>query len=133
MSARNPRRGYTVALAALIFLALTGTVKSHDDEHHEYDSWYESLKIPGSNTSCCGTADAYGCDDVFTRDGKNYCRITDDRLINRRPPLPLGTEFEIPDGRMMQGKETNGNPTGHNIIFLGSGGNVYCFILSGGI
>jgi hypothetical protein len=145
MSPRNPRRSDTAfTIGSIIFIIillalhiLTATVKpvhAHDDEHHEFDAWYQSLTQPDHpGVSCCGVADAYGCDDIFTRDGKNYCRITDDRLLNRRPPLPLGTEIEIPDNKMMQWKATNGNPTGHSIVFLSSGGAVYCFVLGGGI
>lgn len=46
--------------------------------------WYEHLMQPDQPTaSCCGEADAYWCDDYYARDGKAFCRITDDRPTNR--------------------------------------------------
>jgi hypothetical protein len=123
-----------IAILLCAVFAFMTRAKAHDDEHHEFDEWYESLKQPDNpGVSCCGVADAYGCDDVFTQDGKNFCRITDDRLLNRRPPLPLGTVIEIPDNKLMVGAQTKGNPTGHSIVFLSSGGMVYCFVMAGGV
>lgn len=104
---------------------------AHDPEHHELDQWYGSLMQPDNPTaSCCGVADAYWCDDYFARDGKAYCRITDDREVAGRPPVPVGTEIEIPERKL---KWDRGNPTGHSIVFLSSGGMVFCFVQSGGV
>ena len=99
---------------------------------------------------CCGEADAYWCDDYYVRDGHTFCKITDDRPDEplKRPHVPVGTEIAIPDYRM---KHSDGNPTGHTIVFLKplervtfydpdifpSFGNndylVYCFVLNGGV
>lgn len=104
---------------------------AHDPAHHELDQWYAGLMQPDNPTaSCCGKADAYWCDDYFARDGKAYCRITDDREVAGRPPVPVGTEIEIPERKL---KWDRGNPTGHSIVFLSSGGMVFCFVQSGGV
>ena len=97
--------------------------------------WFQNLKQPDSPvSSCCGEADGYWCEQLHTRDGKNYCNITDDRVIPGRTPAPLGLEIEIPTNKMMDGHQSNGNPIGHSIVFLSSGlSYVYCFILDSGI
>jgi hypothetical protein len=81
-------------------------------------------------SSCCGKADAYYCDDYYARDGKAYCKITDDRVVQGRPPIPVGTEIEIPDYKL---KWDRGNPTGHAVVFLSAAGLVYCFVQNGGV
>ena len=109
---------------------------AHDMDHPEQNAWYESLKQPDNPTaSCCGIADGYWCDGIHTRDGINYCTITDDRVIPNRTPRPLGMEIEIPDRKMMDGSKTRGNPTGHSVVFLSSGEIpvVYCFVMDSGI
>jgi hypothetical protein len=112
-------------------LLLSPPVPAHDMDHPEFDSWYAELRMPDNPTvSCCGKADAYWCDDVHTKGGKNFCTITDDRVIPGRTPFPVGTEIEIPDYKL---KWDRGNPTGHAVVFLSSGGLVYCFVQSGGV
>lgn len=121
-------------LALIILLFNIKVSPAHDDEHHEFDAWYESLKMPDSPTvSCCGVADAYWCSFPYTRDDKNYCKIEDDRIIMHRTQFPVGMEIEIPDRKMMEGLKTNGNPTGHSVVFLSSGGAVFCFVMGSGI
>lgn len=127
-------RWLTVAAAffvALIILFLyTIPVRAHDD-NHDHDQWYGSLMQPDNpSVSCCGLADAYWCDDYYARDGKAYCRVTDDRVLPGRPPIPSGTEVEIPDRKL---KFDRGNPTGHAVVFLSSGGAVFCFVQGGGV
>lgn len=117
-------------VAAWTYLASIRPAHAHDDDH-AHDEWYMSLKQPDNPTaSCCGLADAYWCDDYYARDGKAYCKITDDRVIPRRPPIPVGTEIEIPEWKL---KHDSGNPTGHAVVFLSSGGAVYCFVQGGGV
>lgn len=97
--------------------------------------WFRTLMMPDApNTSCCGEADGYWCDGIRVTDSKTFCIITDDRdnVELHRTPVPLGTEIEIPDRKLMDGKKTRGNPTGHSIVFLSSSGIVYCFIMNGG-
>src|ERR1035437_10223700 len=93
--------------------------------------WYRNLKQPDNPAmSCCGESDAYWCDDIHVRDGKTFCRITDDRADEPRgrPHRDIGDEFEIPDNKL---KWDSGNPDGHAILFLSTptaGGYVYCFV-----
>lgn len=95
--------------------------------------WFQTLMMPDAPaTSCCGEADAYWCDDVHVRQGRTYCRITDDRADGPRgrPHRDVGTEVEIPDFKL---KWDRGNPTGHAIVFLSKSGYVYCFVQAMGI
>lgn len=128
--------GILLGIVMGALLGSTRSARSHDMEHPEFDEWYAQLKQPDNpSMSCCGTADGYWCDNVHTRDGKNYCYISDDRIIMHRTPRPVGMEIEIPDRKMMDGNKSRGNPTGHSVIFLTSGEEpaVYCFILDSGI
>ncbi len=118
------------ALIAYMFMVPFPHAWGHDDDH-SHDEWYAGLMQPDNpSASCCGVADAYWCDDYYARDGKAYCKITDDRVIPRRPPIPSGTEIEIPEWKL---KHDRGNPTGHAVVFLSSGGAVYCFVQGGGV
>lgn len=117
-------------VALWVFLASLRPAFAHDRDS-SHDGWYASLMQPDNPTaSCCGIADAYWCDDISVKDGKTFCAITDDQEIPGRPKLPLGTKVEIPDRKL---KFDRGNPTGHAIVFLSSGGAVYCFVQAGGV
>lgn len=106
-----------------------------DDVDPALKQWYENLKQPDAPTaSCCGVADAYWCDHVHTKTDylgnvTNWCTIDDPRMIMSRTPIPVGTEIQIPDEKMMDGHKSQGNPTGHSIVFLSTAMYVYCFIL----
>ena len=115
----------------------------------EISQWYRTLMQPDNpSMSCCGEADAWWCDDISVKDGHVFCAITDDRedAPRRRPHIDVGTKFEIPPHKMKWGPNdaqprkdwTTGqpvplNPTGHAIIFLSTGGFVYCFVPAGGV
>lgn len=121
---------YALAIAVVLVVA-TAYAFAHDHDHPELDQWYAGLMQPDNPTvSCCGKTDAYWCDDYYARDGKAYCRITDDRVVAGRPPVPVGTEIEIPNHKL---KFDRGNPTGHHIVFLSSTGFVFCFVQGGGV
>lgn len=103
--------------------------------------WYRNLKQPDApEASCCGEADAYWCDDYYSKldsEGKShaYCKITDDRedAPRSRPHIDIGTEIEIPPHKLKWDKS---NPTGHAIVFLGGGilaHYVFCFVQNGGV
>lgn len=94
--------------------------------------WYRTLMQPDNpGASCCGEADAYHADDIHVRDGRVYATITDRRDDGplRRQHIPPGTVIEIPPHKL---KWDSGNPTGHNIVFIG-GGSVLCFVQNGGV
>lgn len=117
---------YALVIAVALVVFLTVRAFAHDHSHPELDEWYASLMQPDNPTaSCCGKADAYWCDDYYARDGRAYCRITDDRTVAGRPPVPVGTEIEIPERKL---KWDRGNPTGHSVVLLSSGGSVFCFV-----
>jgi hypothetical protein len=126
--------GVILGVLAALFV---GGVKARDLGQWEngdpaVKEWYQSLMQPDNpSASCCGEADAYWCDGLHVRDGKTFCTITDDRPNEplRRTPVALGTEILIPDHKL---KYDRGNPTGHAIVFLSSGGLVYCFVNGSG-
>ncbi len=119
---------------AILFVVVAASAHDHDQSH---DAWYKSLKQPDSPLSCCGKADAYWCDDYYARDGRAYCKITDDQddAPLMRPHVPIGTEIEIPQHKLKweQGGEPIGNPTGHAIVFLSMHRDVYCYVQATGI
>jgi hypothetical protein len=126
-----------IALGLLAGLTL-GNVKARDAGQWENGDpkvreWYKSLMQPDvPAASCCGEADAYWCDDISVRDGKTYCKITDDRpdAPLGRPHRAMGEEFEIPPNKL---KWDKGNPTGHTVVFLRVDGGVWCFVQAGGV
>jgi len=82
--------------------------------------------------SCCGEADAYWADS-FEADGERYVAIiTDERPDGPlgRPHRELGEKILIPNSKI---KWDDGNPTGHGIIFIGAGGQVFCYVPPGGV
>ena len=75
--------------------------------------------------SCCGEADAYWADSFEVDEGRYVSIITDER-----PDGPLGRMHREVDKQVLvpnsKIKWDDGNPTGHGIIFMGTGGKVYC-------
>jgi len=128
--------GYVV-VAALVVALFSVNVHARDlgqwkNSDPEVSEWYRTLMMPDIPTSsCCGEADAYWCDIIHVKDGATFCTITDDRddVPLMRPHVDIGTEIEIPDHKL---KFDRGNPTGHQIVFMSSGGTVYCFVQSSG-
>jgi hypothetical protein len=123
----------SVVLIGVFLLSLTVLSLAHDDDHHELDQWYAELRQPDYPAAgCCGKADAYWCDNYYARDGKAYCKITDDRddAPLKRPHIDVGTEILIPPHKL---KFDRGNPTGHAVIFLTPMLHVLCFVQGSGI
>ena len=92
----------------------------------EVSQWYRSLKMPDlPNASCCGEADSYWCIEKSKGD-QVLCVIDDDRdnIALRRTPVANGTIIEIPPHKINK----DPNLAGHAIVFLSSGGAVYCFV-----
>ena len=126
-----------VATTGIVFGLLAGltlgNVKARDigqwqNSDPDIRKWYKSLMQPDVPTlSCCGEADAYYCDDIFVKDKKAYCRITDDRPDEPlgRPHREIGEVYEIPPNKL---KYDRSNPTGHSIIFLSTSGYTWCFV-----
>lgn len=102
-----------------------------DNADPEIVQWYRAQMMPDlPAVSCCGEADAYWADDVYFKDGHTYARITDDRddAALNRSHRDRSEPHLIPDYKVKRGS----NPTGHNVIFLGGGDQVYCFIFGTG-
>jgi len=103
----------------------------HDPEWDNHPphvrKWFQSLMQPDQpQMSCCGEADAYEAD-LFERDGSNWVAIITGQgpgVVNK-PRIPEGTRISVPNSKM---KWDRGNPTGHGIIFIGSRGEVYCYV-----
>lgn len=114
-------------LATTIATAREGGDWSNVDP--EVREWIKSLHRPdigdGKSASCCGEGDAYFADlGVAGDDGQNYAVITD----NRGNPLPVGTKLLIRAGSI---QNTEGNPSGHVVVFASEGGHVFCFVPNG--
>ena len=134
--------------AIVVFLSLLQPVHARDsgqwgNEDKALREWYQGLMQPDVPTaSCCGTSDAYWCDDIHTRkepkkNGEGLvdvtvCKITDDRddIPRGRHHIPMGTEIVIPNNKL---KWDSGNPTGHAIVFVNSNNYVFCFVQGGGV
>ena len=87
--------------------------------------WFQSLMQPDNPTmSCCGEADAFEAD-TFEIDGDHYVAV----ITDGKGVLPPGTRIPVPNEKM---KWDRGNPTGHGIIFIGSSGQIYCYVTPGG-
>jgi hypothetical protein len=107
------------------------------DQPPEVRAWFKSLKVPGTNQSCCGEADAYQADS-YEVEGDHYVAIVTDGSgdpSHGRPDIPTGTRVPVPNDRMVW---TQGNPTGHGIVFLRrdddqDGLYAICYIVPGGV
>ena|ERR1700744_2261179 len=141
---------------AFFLLLIASPAIAHDEgqwdqtgEQAKITEWYRALMRPDApNSSCCGEADAYWCDDIHViKDPQDQnktlttCAITDDRPDEprRRPHIDVGTVIIIPDEKL---KWDRSNPTGHSIVFLAQGGYlssiggqryVFCFVQGTGI
>jgi hypothetical protein len=88
--------------------------------------WFQGLRQPDNpRVSCCGEADAYEAD-LFEIDEDRYVAI----ITDGKGEIPNGTKIPVPNHKM---KWDEGNPTGHGIIFIGSQGQVFCYIAPGGV
>jgi hypothetical protein len=88
--------------------------------------WFQSLMQPDHpRMSCCGEADAYEAD-TFEIDGDHYVAV----ITDGKGVLPPGMRIDIPNQKM---KWDEGNPTGHGIVFIGTKGEVYCYVTPGGV
>ena len=127
---------FVLSIITIIFLFPIKSAPAHDHDHPDHNQWYSELRQPDNpHIPCCGEKDAYWCDEYFAKDGKAFCRVTDDRVIEGRPPVPVGTVIHITTHKLkweQNGKPT-GNPTGHSVVFLSSGGAVFCFVQAGGV
>jgi hypothetical protein len=114
-----------------LLLLLSGTALARDngqwaDSPIAVRQWFQSLMQPDNPyMSCCGEADAFEADN-FEVEGDHYVAI----ITNGKGVIPSGTRIAVPNQKM---KWDRGNPTGHGIIFIGSQGQVYCYVTPGGV
>ena len=88
--------------------------------------WFQSLMQPDNPAvSCCGEADAFEAD-TFEVEGDHYVAI----ITDGKGVLANGTRIPVPNEKM---KWDAGNPTGHGIVFIGTNGQLYCFVAPGGV
>ena len=94
--------------------------------------WFNGLTRPDyPHLPCCGLADAYWADSYEVKGDQYIAIITDarDDAPLGRPHVENGKRVSVPNTKI---KWDRGNPTGHGIIFLSSGGEVYCYLPPGG-
>jgi hypothetical protein len=114
-----------IALIIEVKIAFGRASPSWSDKPIAIREWFQSLMQPDNPyMSCCGEADAFEAD-TFEVNGDHYIAIiTDGKNI-----ITNGTKIDVPNIKM---KWDKGNPTGHGIIFIGSAGQVYCYVAPGG-
>jgi hypothetical protein len=126
-------RWIVVALAFLSLPAVARDLGQWGPQVTDVRQWFQSLMQPDDpHLSCCGEADAYWADTFEVSDGKYVAIITDDRPDGplRRPHRDIGERILVPDNKI---KWDAGNPTGHGVIFISGGGQVFCYVTPGGV
>jgi hypothetical protein len=121
-----------------VFMLLASPVAARDfgqweDQSPDVRSWFQRLMQPDTAlVSCCGEADSYWADSYEVDAGRYVAIITDERPDQplRRPHREIGEKIVVPNNKV---KWDEGNPTGHGIIFIGVGGQVYCYVPPGGV
>ena len=90
------------------------------------------MQLDNPNLSCCGLADAYWADSYEVK-GDQYAAIItdarDDIKLGRPQHIEASTRVTVPNNKI---KWDRSNPTGHGIIFIGIGGDVFCYLPPGG-
>jgi len=64
--------------------------------------------------------------DTFEVEGDHYIAI----ITDGKGVIPNGTRVAVPNQKM---KWDAGNPTGHGIVFIGTNGQLYCYVAPGGV
>jgi hypothetical protein len=115
-----------LALAGALSLACARDFGQWGDRPSGIRQWFQSLMQPDNPAvSCCGEADAFEADS-FAVEGDHYVAI----ITDGKGEIANGTRIEVPNAKM---KFDAGNPTGHGIIFIGGGGQVFCYVAPGGV
>jgi hypothetical protein len=118
-------------LAAFAAFAMIAPAAARDngqwaDQPAAIRRWFQSLMQPDNPVvSCCGEADAFEAD-TFEVEGDHYVAI----ITDGKGMLPAGTRIPVPNSKM---KWDAGNPTGHGIVFIGTAGQLYCYVAPGGV
>jgi hypothetical protein len=116
------------ALAALVTI-LTAAARDNGqwaESPSNIRQWFQSLTQPDNPAvSCCGEADAFEAD-TFEIEGDHYVAV----ITDGKGVIPNGTRVPVPNEKL---KWDAGNPTGHGIIFIGTSGQIYCYVAPGGV
>lgn len=115
-----------IATVVLSFEATARDFGQWDNQPIHIRQWFKALMQPDNPfVSCCGEADAFEADS-FEVEGDHYVAV----ITNGKGVIAEGTRVAVPNEKM---KWDNGNPTGHGIIFIGSQGQVFCYVAPGGV
>lgn len=114
---------YLILIAALMCApALARDNGQWGDSPPEIRAWFQSVMQPNNPyVSCCGEADAFEVE----LEGDNPDGSIDTRIVDGKGMVPDGTEVDVPRSRL---QAKYGNPLDKYILFLGTGGQVYCLI-----
>jgi hypothetical protein len=120
---------YRFVVPALALLSLPALARDNGQWGNQplaVRQWFQGLMQPDNKTqSCCGEADAYEADNFEVKGDQYVAIITDGKGV-----IPNGTRIPVPNQKI---KWDEGNPTGHGILFIGIGGQVYCYVAPGGV
>ena len=114
-------------MLGLMCLSLARDFGQWDATPADERAWYQSVRQPDTQSSCCGEADAYYADSFETEDGEYVAIITDERVVEHRPLVPVGTKIKVPNNKLPNPKLQTPNPTGHGVIFLNTNRIVLCY------
>ncbi len=98
----------------------------------EIQEWFRSVMQPGwegtnsQGRSCCGEADAF--DVALAGDGPGGAIMV--KILNGKGLIPDGTLVIVPHDKL---QPKYGNPLDSYILFIGSGGQIYCLIPKSGV
>jgi hypothetical protein len=116
-------------IAAALLVSVPASARDNgqwQNEPQPIRQWFQKLMQPDNPVvSCCGEADAFEAD-TFEVQGDHYVAI----ITDGKGTIPNGTRIPVPNRKM---KWDEGNPSGHGIIFIGSTGQVYCYVTPGGV
>ncbi len=126
---------FTVAL--LLLITAGARAEKGFDPNNPTAHWFETLKVPGTNNSCCGYGDAYEADVYEKHADGSYTAVVTDGSERTYPDGSIrayvknGTQVEVPAALVNPPKD--GNPTGHAVLFLSAYESivrqVFCFVL----
>ena len=119
----------TLALAIMTTPTLARDLGQWEKQDPEIGAWLKRQMQPDNpQVSCCGEADAYDANDFEMKGNQYFAIVTDTRDdgLLTRPHIPYGTRIYIPPHKMKRNND-DPNPTGNGLVFIGSGGKVWCY------
>jgi hypothetical protein len=100
-----------LVLAAGLMIAASALAKPPADMDYSLAPWFQSLRQPGTGTSCCSIADCRTTD--YRTDGDNYEAMIEGRWI------------VVPRDKILQGAD---NPTGRAVVCWTPALGILCFV-----